>query len=215
MRLKVGAAAGIAVAGLLLSSTAVLAVEAVATSAANVRSGPGTSYAVVDTLSAGETVQVVECNAPETWCRITHSGPDGWVSRSRLGAPEDDDGGDDSGGNVQFGMTIPLPGGGSITFGTPGYEQPQPPPPPPVQPRVCVYDLANYGGASICANPGANANAVGGFWNDRVSSLRVFGGAHIQLCQNINFGGFCNTFSTNVPQLGAPLNNKASSYQVW
>jgi hypothetical protein len=43
----------------------------------------------------------------------------------------------------------------------------------------------------------------------------VFGGAHVRLCQDPNFGGFCNVFGTDVPQLGAPLNNKSSSYQVW
>jgi len=213
MGLQAGLAVGIAATALILSATAALAVDAEATAAAKVRSGPGSGYAVVDTLAAGEAVEVVECNAAETWCRITHPGPDGWVSRSLLDVSETSGG--NGGSNVQFGMTIPLPNGGSITFGTPGYEPPQPPSPPPGPKQVCVYDLANYGGQSVCVNAGMSASYIPGFWNNRVSSLRVFGGAKIRLCQNTNFGGFCNVFSTNVPQLGAPLNNKASSYQVW
>lgn len=210
MNARILLSTGIAAAALVLSAGAALAVEAQAAGSANVRSGPGTSYQVVDSLSSGEIVDVVECNSSNTWCRIEHSGPDGWVSRSLLEAAEDN--GNGGGPNVEFGMNIPLPGGGFITFGTPGYE---PPPTPGPAKQVCVYDLPNYGGASICAPAGTSATAVGGFWNDRVTSLRVFGGAHIRLCQNINYGGGCNVFSTNVPALGATLNNKASSYQVW
>ncbi|WP_055046745.1 SH3 domain-containing protein [Devosia sp. A16] len=213
MTLNFGLAAGLGVAAIALSPVAALAVDAMATGSANVRSGPGTSYSIVDTLSSGEMVEVVECNGSQTWCRITHPGPDGWVSRSLLGAPDNATDGD--GNQVQFGMTMPLPGGGSITFGTPGYQPPQPPPPPPGPKQVCVYDFANYGGQSVCVNAGMSATNVPGWWNNRVSSLRVFGGAHVRLCQDPNFGGFCNVFGTDVPQLGAPLNNKSSSYQVW
>lgn len=198
---------GLAAAALISTTMAASALEAVATTTANVRSGPGTGFAVVDTLHPGEVVDVVECNAPNTWCRIFHTGPDGWVSRSLLSAPP----GAGSGGSpVEFGITIPLPGGGSITFGTPGYT-----PPPPGPKRVCVYDLPNYHGASICVNAGMSDTNVSGFWNNRVTSLRVFGGARIRLCQNPGYGGFCNVYATNQPSLGPAMNNKASSYQVW
>lgn len=209
MGFKIAHTCGIAAIAVVLSGTAALAVDAVATSAANVRSGPGVGYSVVDTLADGELVEVVECNSAETWCRITHPGPDGWVSRSLLAPADTAD--EDGGGDIEFGMTIQLPGGGSITFGTPGYE----PRPQPGPKRVCVYDLPYYGGASVCVNAGMSATSIPGYWNNRVTSLRVFGGAHIRLCQNTGFGGFCNVFSTNVPQLGTPLNNKTSSYQVW
>lgn len=207
-------AIGVAAGAILLSATAAMAIEAAATGTANVRTGPGTSYAVVDTLSPGEVVDVVECTAAGTWCRIFHEGPDGWVARSLLGAPGS---AGTPGSNVQFGMTIPLPGGGSITFGTPGYKPPPgplPPPPPPYK-RVCVYDYANYTGASVCVNAPSASGSLGPAWNNRVTSLRVFGGAKIRLCQDPGFGGFCNVFATNVPKLGVPLNNRASSYQVW
>lgn len=208
---------GVGLAAIALAASAMpgAALEAAATTAVNVRSGPGTGFSVVDTLHAGEVVDVVECNAANTWCRIYHEGPDGWVSRSYLGAPP---AGGSSSSQPQFGITIPLPGGGSITFGTPGYTpppgSPPPPPPPPGPAQVCVYDLPNYAGASICAAAGTKAASIPGFWNNRVTSLRVFGGASIRLCDGINYGGFCNVFNSNQPALGAALNNKASSYDV-
>ncbi len=206
---------GLAAAVTLLTLPAALAIEAEATSSVNVRSGPGTEFDVVDTLYDGENVEVVECTASETWCRITHSGPDGWVSRSYLDAPSN------GGPEIEFGVTIPLPGGGSITFGTPGYIEGDGDGdgdgdggPPPGPPQVCVYDLPNYAGTNICVDTGVSAANVTGFWNNRVTSLRVTGGASVRFCQNPNFGGFCNTFSNDVPLLGAPLNNNASSYDV-
>lgn len=203
---RIGLAAGVA----LSFIPAALAVEAEATSSVNVRSGPGTGYAIVDTLHAGEVVEVEECNAANTWCRITHPGPDGWVSRSYLAAPSAGNGAPD----IEFGVTIPLPGGGSITFGTPGFGGGAPPPPPPSSPRVCVYDLPSYAGTSICVDAGTSSANLTGFWNNRVTSLQVFGGASIRLCQNANYGGFCNVFNSDVPLLGGPLNNQASSYDI-
>ena len=209
---NIGSVFGLALAAIVVSGSSAFAVDAQALGNANVRSGPGTSFPVVSTLHTGETVDVVECNAANTWCRIFHTGPDGWVARSLLGAPGT---ADESGSSVQFGMTIPLPNGGSITFGTPGYSPPPVPGPIPGPKRVCVYDFANYGGASVCVNAGASDTNITGFWNNRVTSLRTFGGAHIRLCQNPGFGGYCNVFTGNVPMLGTPLNNKSSSYQVW
>src|SRR5688572_12794349 len=66
-------------AGLLTTS----AIAAEAVSGANVRSGPGTSYAVVDLLSSGENVTVNQC-IQGGWCLISHPGADGWVSARLL-----------------------------------------------------------------------------------------------------------------------------------
>lgn len=54
-----------------------------ATASVNVRTGPGTQYRVVDTLYPGETVNIETCRS-NGWCRIEHSGPDGWVSARYL-----------------------------------------------------------------------------------------------------------------------------------
>jgi hypothetical protein len=201
---------------LVMLATPGQALEAAATTAVNVRSGPGSGYPVVDTLHAGEVVDVVECNASETWCRIFHEGPDGWVSRTYLGAAS---GAGSVGSGIQFGVVIPLPGGGSIMFGTPGYV-------PPGggagagagagggAARVCVYDLPNYGGAHVCVNAGMSAAEIPAAWDNRVSSLRVHGGASIRLCRHVNYGGTCNIFNADKSVLGSALNNHASSYDV-
>ncbi len=55
-----------------------------AKSIVNVRSGPNTTYAVVDRLDAGEAVTRGQCTADGVWCYITHDGSDGWVSAAFL-----------------------------------------------------------------------------------------------------------------------------------
>lgn len=64
-------------AGLLALPSAADAAEA--RLSVNVRSGPGTSYRIVDRLFRGEDVNVRRCKS-NGWCYITHPGPDGWVS---------------------------------------------------------------------------------------------------------------------------------------
>ncbi len=66
----------------VVAANSAFAVEATAKSAVNVRSGPGTNYAKVDTLYAGEEVEITECQG--SWCYVQHPGPDGWVSGSYL-----------------------------------------------------------------------------------------------------------------------------------
>ena len=75
--------------------TGMLAVPSMADAAearlsVNVRSGPGTSYRVVDRLQRGEDVNVTRCRS-NGWCYITHPGPDGWVSAKYLVSNEDYD----------------------------------------------------------------------------------------------------------------------------
>lgn len=77
--------APILIAGLALTSTAALAAPGIASVKANVRSGPGTGYKIVDTLTKGEYVIVKSCGA--LWCAISHIGKDGYVSRSLIFNP--------------------------------------------------------------------------------------------------------------------------------
>lgn len=72
-------------AGLALTTTAALAAPGTANVNANVRSGPGTGYKIVDTLTKGEYVIVKECGA--NWCLISHIGKDGYVSRGLIYNP--------------------------------------------------------------------------------------------------------------------------------
>ena len=199
----------LALATLVASTAGAYAAEGVATGAVNVRTGPSTSYNKVDTLHAGEQVEIGQCQSG--WCYIEHSGPDGWVSANYL-QPGGDTGGSDDKCNFNWvigqGFTVQC-GNNSVTV--PGLN----PPPPPPAPTVCIYDGPNYSGAELCGPAGSSSSNILGFWNNRITSLKVTGGAKIKLCQNPNYLGFCNTFNSNVPHLGFPLNNKASSYQTW
>lgn len=80
-------AGGVAGATLLLGASAALAAPGVATGAVNVRSGPGTSYVVRDTLYRGEDVDIGRCTGG--WCYVTHDGADGWVSANYLQGVDD------------------------------------------------------------------------------------------------------------------------------
>jgi uncharacterized protein YraI len=73
------------VAGFALTTTAALAAPGIASVNANVRSGPGTGYTIVDTLTKGEYVIVKDCGA--AWCTISHIGNDGYVARTLLFNP--------------------------------------------------------------------------------------------------------------------------------
>jgi uncharacterized protein YraI len=104
-------AAGIGAAGILLTAGAAFA--ATATASVNVRTGPGTSYGVVDTLAPGENVAIV--GQSNGWCRVDKPGPNGWVSCAYLagggggayyGGPRYDQGPDVS---FSFGFGTPYP----------------------------------------------------------------------------------------------------------
>ena len=60
------------------------AAPGVVTSNVNVRSGPGTNYAAVDTILRGTPVDVQRCDG--SWCYVAKSGPDGWISAAYLSA---------------------------------------------------------------------------------------------------------------------------------
>jgi uncharacterized protein YraI len=97
LALKIGFAGALLIGG----TAAALAAPAEATSAVNVRTGPGTSYRVIDQLYAGEDVDVHGCRGG--WCEVSHSGPDGWVSANYLGRGGDyydDDGYYDDGPDI-------------------------------------------------------------------------------------------------------------------
>ena len=115
-------AAGIGAAGILLTAGAAFA--ATATASVNVRTGPGTSYGVVDTLAPGENVAIV--GQSNGWCRVDKPGPNGWVSCAYLTASAFDgprryrDRFYDDGPDVSL----------SFGFGVPMHRHLPPPPPP-------------------------------------------------------------------------------------
>lgn len=179
----------------------------------NVRSGPSTGYGVVDTLYAGENVDVQECRS-NGWCYITHSGPDGWVSSNyltnvdqRSGGRVDRDRNVDADVNFSFGVP-----GFSFSIGNGGDFRPRPGRPNRGA-QVCFYEDVNYRGASFCARPGDRDRSLGSF-NDRISSIRIRGDAQVQVCEDYNFGGRCAVLDRSRSNLGGRNNDIISSYRV-
>lgn len=199
--------------GFAATSAAALAESAQSTTWLNVRSGPGTSYGVVDTLAPGEEVEVTEC-AANGWCFIEHTGPDGWVSSSYL-APADA-GATPSDPDCSFQMTI---GPSGPTFSIVCGDQPPAPAPTPTPPTpsgntACFYTGNNYSGSEFCHGP-ATLNTLDSTFNDNISSVRLYGNAKAKLCVNANLGGYCRTVVNNVPILGPLINDRASSLVVY
>ncbi len=186
------------------------ALAAVAKSAVNVRTGPSVNYSRIDTLYAGEAVNVTECKS-NGWCYVEQDGPDGWVSGNYLvrassaptPAPSPKP-------NVNFGVYFG-PGGPSfgITIGNPS------PHVTPIVPKVCFFNGNNFSGASFCVAAGSQNNQLTGFWNNKISSVQVQPGATVKLCRNWNYGGFCQTYNSSVPSLNPFLNNDISSFRTY
>jgi uncharacterized protein YraI len=74
-----------AIVGIGSSSVPANAGGAVASTAVNVRAGPGGNQPVIAVLAAGERVRIDHCRGP--WCLVRQSGPDGWVDANYLTTP--------------------------------------------------------------------------------------------------------------------------------
>ena len=201
-----------AAAVILLSTASAFAQPGVATGAVNVRTGPGTGYAKVGTLSAGELVDVKQCQG--SWCFVDRNGgTDGWASANYLQpvnnnqpAPSEPD------IPFNFGVTVG-PGGPSFSFGI-GDAPPPAPVPVPVAPEVCFYKNMGYSGAEFCVPAGTVDNQLMGSWNDRISSIKLIGGAQVQVCEDWWSGGSCGVITSSKPNLGV-YDNVISSFQTW
>ncbi|MBI3952018.1 MAG: beta/gamma crystallin family protein [Acidobacteria bacterium] len=88
----------------------------------------------------------------------------------------------------------------------------------PQDDRVCVYGDANYRGQSTCWNAGESVphlRSVG--WNDRISSIRVFGRARAIVYKDSNYRGELLEVSSDIPDLKdlpGGWNDKISSIRV-
>jgi hypothetical protein len=82
--------------------------------------------------------------------------------------------------------------------------------------RVCFYVDANYRGERICANSGESESELRGGWNDRISSIRIYGQASVTVFEDKDYRGSSRTFNRNVPNL-RPLdfNDMITSFEVF
>ena len=209
MNVKYITALSSAAAVVLLSTAAAFAQPGVATGAVNVRTGPGTGYSKVGTLSAGELVDVKDCQG--SWCFVDrNAGTDGWVSANYLKPAAAQPTPSDPDIPFNFGVTVG-PGGPSFSFGI--GDAPPPAPVPPATPKVCFFKSANFAGGSFCVSLGDSNPILAGSWNDSISSISVEGGAQVTVCKNAGYAGACATIVTSKSTLSS-YNNAISSFQA-
>jgi uncharacterized protein YraI len=67
---------------LLVSAGAASASPGRTTTDLNLRSGPGTGYAVIDTMPSGARVDIRGCSG--SWCRVDFHGTTGWAAANLL-----------------------------------------------------------------------------------------------------------------------------------
>lgn len=202
MLLNIATGIAVAMTAMVVFLPAANAAPGTVTSNVNLRSGPGTNYAVIDTVRRGAQVDVQQCQG--SWCYINQRGPSGWVSASYLSA-----GGrpvNPTQPGLSFGFTVG-PNGPSFNFGVgPTPSQPpviRPPRPPVIQPvysEVCFYDRARMRGDSFCLESGDSVRNLGD-WTDRISSIDNPAGLQVQVCSESNYRN-CRTYSTSASTLG-------------
>ncbi|WP_421701367.1 SH3 domain-containing protein [Aliiroseovarius sp.] len=185
------------------------ATDAVARVDLNVRTGPGTSYGVIDTLRAGELVEVIECQR-DRWCYVDHDGPNGWVSSGYLEtAPADRGTGRDCRLELRFDGDRPRL---SVVCDDP--EPPTDPLPAPSTDLACFYDGAGFSGAHFCLGGGRFDRLDNGF-NNRISAISIEGEARARVCTEPGQRGLCWVVSGDTPGLGPLVDNKISSLAVY
>ncbi len=207
--LKIATGIAVAMTAMVVFLPAANAAPGTVTSNVNLRSGPGTNYAVIDTVRRGTQVDVQQCQG--SWCYIVQRGPSGWVSASYLSA-----GGrpvNPSQPGLSFGFTVG-PNGPSFNFGVgptpsqPPVIRPTPSQPPVILPtpslpsyaEVCFYDRARMRGDSFCLESGDSVRNLGD-WTDRISSIDNPAGLQVQVCSESNYRN-CRTYSTSASSLG-------------
>jgi hypothetical protein len=78
---------------------------------------------------------------------------------------------------------------------------------------ACFYTDANFGGESFCLNSGDRQPSVGDHFNDRFSSIRIFGRARVTIYKNRDFSGSRRTYTSDAPHLG-DFNDEITSIEV-
>lgn len=86
----------------------------------------------------------------------------------------------------------------------------------PARDRICVYEDVNYGGRSQCWNADEEQrNLSGTGWNDRISSVRVFGRARVEVYRDADYRGPRLRLDRDAADLGAiNWSDQISSFQV-
>ena len=186
----------------------------------NVRSGPGPDYPVVHVLEAGEHVNIGACTDTGNWCQVSNQSADGWAYAPYL---------DDVRKDYEIVIIAPVAPEPPSTLQVTVYVEEEEvdeltlelvdidsqEPDRPRRNAVCFYEHPNYGGHSFCVSEGAGEQAMGSFWNDRISAIRVAPGAVVKVCDTEGLRGRCADVDRSFAYVGDSVNDIISSYQVY
>ena len=78
---------------------------------------------------------------------------------------------------------------------------------------ACFYMDADYRGEKFCAASGESQPNVGERYNDRISSIRIYGGAEVTVYSDDNFSGASRTLRQDAPNLG-DWNDRITSFKI-
>lgn len=80
---------------------------------------------------------------------------------------------------------------------------------------ACFYEDRDFRGQYFCAPRGATFAALPRGFNDRISSIRVFGGADVRVFQNDNFRGRSTEIRSDAANLRGDWRDNVSSVRVF
>lgn len=234
----------LAFAALAAAPASAQTIQARTTSDLNARSGPGNEYPVLYTIPRNTVLTVIRCTADRIWCEAQYGVRTGWSAARYLEAigtttiptptptptpvptptptpvPTPTPAQPAQPGQPQIGQGALFDYFLNQLFGQP---TPAPVPTQPVgnaRPRtpadneVCFFKEADFQGDFFCARMGQSDANLAADWNDQISSLRVGASATVQVCGEINFTGWCQTYVDDIARLGANRNDSISSYRA-
>jgi len=79
---------------------------------------------------------------------------------------------------------------------------------------VCVYDRPNYQGRSECWSSGERLRDLSRGWNNRISSIRVFGRTTAVAYRDPDFRGASVVINHDIPDMRRSWNNQISSLRI-
>ncbi|WP_295806065.1 peptidase inhibitor family I36 protein [uncultured Nitratireductor sp.] len=81
--------------------------------------------------------------------------------------------------------------------------------------RACFYEHSEFRGARLCFDAGDGAARLPRQWYDRISSIKVEGGAEARICGRRNFGGRCETITRDLRRLRGYFDDAIGSIEVY
>jgi peptidase inhibitor family I36 len=79
---------------------------------------------------------------------------------------------------------------------------------------ACFYEDADFRGERFCAHAGENVGVLPSGWNDRISSIRIFGRAEVTIYRDGDYQGSSARFDRDVRNLRNDWNDRVSSLRV-